>query len=154
VALAHEWPDAIVTAIDISKAALELARRNADRTGCADRMRFLEGDLLEPVTGESFDFVVSNPPYVAESDRDSLSVEVRGYEPSQALFAGQDGLETYRRLIPAAFEALVPGGCVALEIGFGQELAIGALLASSRFTQIEFTVDLQGIPRVATARRP
>jgi release factor glutamine methyltransferase len=71
-----------------------------------------------------------------------------------ALFAGDDGLEVYRRLIPAAFAALVPGGFLLLEIGFGQSPIIAALIASAGFAQIEFTPDLQGIPRVACARRP
>jgi release factor glutamine methyltransferase len=153
IALAHEWPSAVVTAIDISASALDVARRNAKRTGFADRIRFLEGDLLEPVAGERFEFVVSNPPYVAESDRGSLAVEVREFEPALALFAG-DGIDIYRRLIPDARAVLVPGGFLALEIGYGQDAAVAGLLAASCFEQIEFTADLQGIPRVASARRP
>jgi release factor glutamine methyltransferase len=154
IALARNLTDAQIVATDISAAALAVARENAERNGVAERVRLVEGDLFAPVAGEQFDFVVANPPYVAGRDRDSLSVEVREYEPSQALFAGEDGLAIYRRLIPAAFALLVPSGFVALEIGYGQELAVGALLAESRFTQIEFTADLQGIPRVASARRP
>jgi release factor glutamine methyltransferase len=154
IALAHEWPDAVVTAVDISAAALEVARRNAMRTGFADRIRFLQGDLLEPVAGERFDIVVSNPPYVPEKDRESLTVEVREYEPAQALFAGADGLDVLRRLIPAAFAVLAPGGIIAIEVGYGQKADVEKLLASTGFTEIEFTKDLQGIPRVASARRP
>jgi len=154
VALARALLFAHITATDISAAALEVARRNAARNGVADRIRFFEGDLLEPVVGEHFDIVVSNPPYVPESDRDSLSVEVRNYEPPQALFAGDDGLAIYRRLIPASFSALVPGGYVLLEIGYGQQDAIRALLKKEGFPGIEFIADLQGIPRVAVARRP
>jgi release factor glutamine methyltransferase len=131
---------------------LAIARENAKRNGVA--FRFLEGDLLAPVAEERFDFVVSNPPYVPETDRATLSVEVREYEPALALFAGDDGLEVYRRLIPAAFDALTPGGFVALEIGYGQSVAITELLTRSGFEQIEFVPDLQGIPRVACARRP
>jgi release factor glutamine methyltransferase len=153
IALAHELPDAQIVAAEISAAALGVARENAERNGFADRVRLVEGDLLAPVAGERFDIVVSNPPYVAERDRDSLSVEVSEYEPAQALFAGEDGLEIYRRLIPAAFGALVASGFVALEIGYGQSDAVGALLAESGFTEIEFTPDLQEIPRVASARR-
>jgi release factor glutamine methyltransferase len=153
VALADKLRAAQITATEISAPALAVARENAERNGLADYIRFLQGDLLAPVAGEQFDMVVSNPPYVPERDRDSLSLEVRGYEPAQALFAGPDGLAIYRRLIPAAWNALVVGGFVVLEIGFGQELAIGALLAASRFTEIEFIVDLQGIPRVASAKR-
>lgn len=154
VSLAHEWPEARMTATEISHSALALAQQNAARLGFADRIRFLGGDLLEPVAGERFDIVVSNPPYVAERDRATLSVEVRDYEPALALFAGEDGLAIYRRLIPAAFGALAPGGYLALEIGFGQELAMGAMLAASRFMQIEFDADLQGIPRAVSAQRP
>ena len=97
---------------------------------------------------------MSNPPYVPATDRDSLAVEVRDHEPSLALFAGNDGLDIYRRLIPQAFAALVPGGFIALEIGYGQQAAVQSLLADAGFTNIEFTLDLQAIPRVAVARRP
>lgn len=154
VALACQLPLARIDATDQSARALKVARANAVRNGVGERVRFHEGDLLSPVAGKRFDFIVSNPPYVAESDRDSLSVEVREYEPAQALFAGADGLDVYRRLIPIAFAALFPERYLALEIGFGQERAVAALLAASRFTQIEFVLDLQGIPRVAIARRP
>lgn len=152
VALAHKLPHASVTAIDISVAALTVAEENAQRNGVA--IRFLQGDLLAPVAGELFDLVVSNPPYVSIADRASLSVEVRDFEPATALFAGDDGLEVYRSLIPAAFDALNPGGFVVLEIGYGQSPAIAELLARSGFAQIEFIPDLQGIPRVACGRRP
>ena len=153
ISICHACPHAIVTATELSESALALARQNAARLGFAGRICFLQGDLLEPVAGEQFDMVVSNPPYVPERDRASLSVEVRDFEPALALFAGEDGLAVFRRLIPAAFGALAAGGYLAIEIGFGQELAIGALLAASRFTQIEFTADLQAIPRVASAQR-
>ena len=114
-------------------------------------IRFVEGDLLAPVAGESFEIVVSNPPYVAESDRARLGVEVRDYEPGLALFAG-GGLDVYRRLIPDSQAALVAGGFLALEIGYGQETAVAGLLAEAGLEQIEFAADLQGIPRVASAR--
>ncbi|MGP8252895.1 MAG: peptide chain release factor N(5)-glutamine methyltransferase [Terracidiphilus sp.] len=153
VALAHELPEAFVTATDLSAMALNVARENAERNGVAERIRFFEGDLLEPVAGEQFDIVVSNPPYVPEGDRESLAVEVREYEPGQALFAGADGLDVYLRLIPQAFAALAPGGYLVLEIGHGQEPPVGALLGESGFENIEFTPDLQGIPRVACAQR-
>jgi release factor glutamine methyltransferase len=117
-------------------------------------VRFLEGDLLEQVAGEQFDIVVSNPPYVPKSDRNTLHEEVRNYEPALALFAGKDGLEIYSRLIPAAFGALVSGGYVLLEIGYGQQEATQALLKKEGFAGIEFISDLRGIPRVAVARRP
>jgi release factor glutamine methyltransferase len=152
VTLACHLPQAHITTIDLSAAALAIAEENAKRNEVA--IRFLEGDLLAPVAGEHFDFVVSNPPYVPNSDRATLSVEVRDYEPALALFAGDDGLEVYRNLIPAAFDALNPGGFLLLEIGYSQSSAIADLLSRSGFAQIEFTPDLQGIPRVACARRP
>jgi release factor glutamine methyltransferase len=151
VALAHKLPHAQITAIDLSALALKIARKNAERNGVD--LRFLEGDLLVPVAAEKFDFVVSNPPYVPESDRETLSVEVRDYEPGLALFAGDDGLEVYRRLIPAAYDALTPNGFLILEIGYRQSPAIAELLARTGFQQIEFVPDLQGIPRVACAQR-
>jgi release factor glutamine methyltransferase len=154
IALAHEWPSATVTATDVSASALDVARRNADRNGLAGRIRFLMGDLLTPIAAERFEIIASNPPYVPETDRTSLAPEVRDYEPGSALFAGQDGLSIYRRLIPAAFDALVPGGFLVLEIGYGQQSSVSALLESSGFRSIEFTADLQSIPRVAAAQRP
>lgn len=152
VALAHKLPAARITAIDISSPALTIARENAERNGVAERVRFLESDLLAGVASEAFEIVVSNPPYVAESDRSSLAVEVREYEPAVALFAG-GGLDIYRRLIPVALAALVPGGFLAIEIGFGQDSAVAGLMADAGLREIEFTADLQGIPRVVSARR-
>jgi release factor glutamine methyltransferase len=158
IALAHHLPQAEITAIDISPDALDLARQNAAMNGVADRIRFLEGDLLAPIAiaqvpGETFDIIVSNPPYVPTADRPSLSIEVRDHEPALALFAGPDGLGIYRQLIPAAFAALVPGGFLFLEIGYGQSAAIEELLTAAGFGSIEVQPDLQGIPRVVCAQR-
>jgi release factor glutamine methyltransferase len=153
VALARALPAAQITAIDLSAPALAVARGNAEWNGVANRIRFSRGDLLAPVAGERFEIVASNPPYVPCADRATLSVEVRDHEPALALFAGDDGLEVYRRLIPSAFDALAPGGFLILEIGCSQSPAIAGLLARSGFEQIEFIPDLQGIPRVACAQR-
>jgi release factor glutamine methyltransferase len=153
IAIAHKLPRAIVTAADISAAALDVARGNAERNGVAGRIRFLQGDLLAPVAGEHFDIVVSNPPYVPENDRESLAAEVREFEPAQALFAGKDGLSTFRRLIPDAWTVLDSGGYLVLEIGCGQETDIRTLLAGRGFQAIHFLADLRGILRVASARR-
>ena len=154
VALAAHLREAAISATDVSLAALTVARRNAERNGVADRIRFRAGDLLAPVAGEQFDILVSNPPYVAEADRDTLAVEVREFEPMTALFAGAQGLAVYRRLIPAAFAALASGGFLVLEMGHGQKAAVGMLLGAAGFCAIEFAADLQGIPRVATGQRP
>jgi release factor glutamine methyltransferase len=154
VALAHSLPGAFITAIDISARALAIAEENAQHNRVAGRIRFLRGSLLAPVARECFDIVVSNPPYVPEGDRATLAVEVREHEPGVALFAGADGLDVIRRLIPEAFAALVPGGWLVMEFGYAQGPQVGELLLAAGFEQIEFTADLQGIPRVACARRP
>jgi len=154
IALAHHLPNAAIAAIDLSAAALAVARENAELNGVSHCISFFEGDLLAPVAGQQFDIAVSNPPYVPLADRASLAVEVREHEPALALLAGDDGLYIYHRLIPAAFAALAPGGLVVLEIGYGQSSAISELLAESGFDEIEFAHDLQDIPRVALARRP
>ncbi len=154
IVLAHHLPQAHVTAIDLSPAALALARENAALNHVADRIRVLQGDLLAPVTGDVFNLIVSNPPYVADADLPSLDPEVRNFEPHAALFAGADGLAIYRRLIPAAFAALTPGGWLLLEIGYGQSDAVIALCAAAGFHRIATTPDLQGIPRVLAAQRP
>lgn len=153
VSLAHTLKDARITATDISDAALAVARENADRNAGSSAVRFLQGDLLTPVASEQFDIIVSNPPYVATTDRDTLAVEVRDHEPALALFAGDDGLDVYRRLFPAAYAVLVPGGYTALEIGYGQAQSVETLLADAGLTCIEFITDLQRIPRVAVAQR-
>jgi release factor glutamine methyltransferase len=153
IALAHTLRDAEIAALDLSTRSLELARKNADLNGVAQRVRFLQGDLLAPVAAEQFDVVVSNPPYVSTMDRDSLAHEVRVYEPELALFAGEDGLSVYRRLIPQAHAVLATGGLVALELGFGQAEGVQRLLVQAGFNTTEVTHDLQGIARVLTARR-
>ena len=154
VALAHKMPNARIVAIDLSEAALDVALENAKHNAVADRIRFLQGDLLAPIASETFDLVVSNPPYVPAADRETLAIEVREFEPGLALVAGEDGLEIYRRLIPDAFGVLASGGLIALEMGFGQSDAVGRLLTAAGFLDVRFTADLQGIPRVALARHP
>ena len=154
IAIAHEWSGADITAIDISEAALEVARFNAKRLGFADHIRFLRGDLLAPVANEKFEIIASNPPYVPDTDRALISVEVREHEPHVALFGGNDGLHVYRRLIPAAYAALVPGGYLVFEFGFSQQPDLESLLTAAGFEQVGFIPDLQGIPRIASARRP
>lgn len=153
VALAHGLPEARIFATDLSLEALAIARKNAQCNQVAQRITFLEGDLLAPLAGEQFQIIASNPPYVPLADRDSLSVEVREFEPHSALFAGDDGLEIYRRLIPGARELLASGGWLALEIGYGQQAAITSLFDSARYREVDFVPDYQGIPRVACGRK-
>ena len=154
VALAHNLPQAKIAAVDISPLALEIARENAANNGVANRIRFVESDLLAAVASERFELVVSNPPYVPTTDWESLSVEVREHEPALALFGGDDGLDVYRRLIPASFTVLEPGGFLVLEIGYGQSEAVAGLLKQSGFVNVEFVPDLQGILRVACGHKP
>jgi release factor glutamine methyltransferase len=153
IALAVHLPHAAITALDISPDALAVAARNARENNVADRIRFLPSDLLSAVLsgGEAFDAIVSNPPYIPETDRRSLHPQVRDHEPATALFAGETGLDIYRRLVPRAHNVLQPDGLLALEIGHGQQGALAELL--SGWQGVSFVVDLQGIPRVALARR-
>jgi release factor glutamine methyltransferase len=149
VTLAYELRQAHVTALDLSPAALALAKQNAEQYRVSNRIRFLASDLLSSVQGETFDVIVSNPPYVP--DDEPLEAQVRDYEPHPALFAGPTGLEIYRRLIPQAHVALTPGGWLLMEIGHGQQAALVELL--SDWDNLKFKDDLQGIPRVAIAQR-
>ena len=141
LALKTERPDLAVVATDSSVAALDVARANAQALGL--EVEFVEGDLLEPVTG-AVDAVLSNPPYVATGD--VLPPEITRYEPSAALYAGPDGLEVIRRLVAAA--AGVP--FVALEVGAGQAPAVAALMAA--WAQVETIRDLAGHERVVVGR--
>jgi len=150
IALAHSLPQASITALDTSPAALAVARHNAERHHLAGRIRFLESDLLAAVASETFDAIVSNPPYVSELE--VLVPEVLNYEPYAALFAGCSGLDIYQRLIPQARHCLKPQGWLLMEIGHNQRDALAALLTG--WNDIDFVSDLQGIPRVAIVRKP
>ena len=151
VALAVARPLAKITALDISPAALQVAEQNAAAHGVGERLRFLPSDLLASVAGERFDMVVSNPPYIADGERETLAAEVRKHEPPMALFAGPTGLEVYERLVPEAARALPRGGWLLLEMGAGQHVQLEQLLTD--WAGISFLADLQGILRVAVAQR-
>jgi release factor glutamine methyltransferase len=153
VAVANALPLAQISAIDSSAQALAIARDNARRNHLEARIQFFEGDLLTPLAGQTFHIIASNPPYIPTSESESLSVEVREHEPHSALFAGEDGLDLYRRLIPEAHALLAPGGWLVLEIGYGQQPAIGQMLQANDYTEIHFLPDYQGIPRVAAGRK-
>jgi release factor glutamine methyltransferase len=154
IALAVHLPHAEIAAFDISTEALTVAAANAHEHNVADRIRFLQSDLLSALghEAETFDAIVSNPPYVPETDRDTLHPQVRNHEPAAALFAGKTGLDVYRRLIPQAFNALKSKGLLALEIGYGQQEPIASMLQP--WHNLSFINDLQQIPRVALAQRP
>src|SRR6185437_3092000 len=134
IALAAHLPLARVTAVDLSAEALKVARENAATHRLTSRIDFLLSDLLTALSARdqtaAFDAIVSNPPYIPESNRSELHPQVRDFEPAQALFAGDEGLEIYRRLIPQACTALKAGGLLALEIGHNQRDALATLLKS------------------------
>ncbi len=155
--VASEFPNAVIFGVDISSAALAVASRNATRMGLMKRVTFLEGDLLDPVLGGdsvgTFDFVLSNPPYVGKQELQSLQREVRDFEPALALGTNLERAEElYVRLFPQALQALKPGGSVVVEIGFNMRDHVLPLLGSG-WGEIEVTPDLAGIPRVVSARK-
>jgi release factor glutamine methyltransferase len=150
LALARELPQAEIHATDISSAALEIARANASRHQLENRVHFYETDLLQDLKPGTFDFVVSNPPYVGESEEDQVQLEVRKFEPRTAVFAGPTGLEVIERLIPQARTTLKPGGWLVMEIS--GTIADGVKRLLSGWQQVHITNDLQGIPRVASAQ--
>src|SRR5215469_4296176 len=152
LALASELPQTEIHACDISEEALEIARINAARLALGGKVLFRKSDLLGVYTGEQFDFIISNPPYVGEADADKVQKQVREFEPKIAVFSGHEGMEIYRRLIPQAFGHLRPGGWFVTEIGYSEEANVRNLL--SGWTDIQLTADLQGIPRVFAARKP
>lgn len=152
LALARELPHAEIHATDISPDALEIAEANAARHQLTSRIQFHDTDLLDKLQPEYFDFVVSNPPYVGESEEDSVQLEVRKFEPRNAVFAGPTGLEVIQRLIPQAQAGLKPGGWLVMEISGTIAGQVCEVLAN--WDSVEITNDLQGIPRVAAARKP
>ncbi len=152
IALAAEIPDAEVTATDLSPGALRLARQNAEKYQLETKIRFVQGDLFEPLSG-LFDLIVSNPPYIAEAEYESLPPGVKDFEPKTALWAGQTGLEFYEKLVYQAQSRLKSGGWLLLEIGATQADAVEAMLAGRGYQHIAIRADYAGRPRVAKGRR-
>lgn len=161
VALAHQLPGARIAATDISAAALALARRNAARHGLAERIEFIESNLLDcflnaplvsPRSSLSFDLIVSNPPYVSLAARAALPREVREHEPAVALFAGETGAELYPPLVAQAARLLRPGGALVVELGHDSLERVMPLFGAG-WEDVEVMHDLAGIPRVLSARR-
>ena len=150
LALAKELPDTEIHATDISPAALEVARANAARHQLEGRIHFHPTDLLAGLRGE-FDFVVSNPPYVGESEEDTVQFEVRKFEPRTAVFAGKNGTEVIARLIPQAKQILRPGGWLIMEISGTIAEQVRALLKG--WNDVQIRTDLQSIPRVVLAQK-
>jgi release factor glutamine methyltransferase len=152
LALLSELPNATGTGTDISEAALDAARANAERCGLKDRCIFVACDIAQGVQGP-FDLVVSNPPYVARGDIATLAPEVRDYDPQLALDGGNDGLDAYRAIAREALRLLAASGRLIVELGAGQEAAVRALFTKAGFTAFAVRPDLAGIARALTARK-
>jgi release factor glutamine methyltransferase len=166
IALAKELPGAKIYATDISRKALEVARRNAARHGFSDQIHFVESNLLDDVDQATvhqslvtsrasplFDLIVSNPPYVGRREAATLPREVRDHEPEVALYGGEEGYELYAALIAQAAQHLKPGGILVLELGQTSLPAVQPLLDAQTWTNVGITNDLAGIPRVIAAER-
>lgn len=155
LSLLTEGPFDRVVATDVSAAAIEVAARNRESVGVGGRLELRTGAYFQPVApGERFDVVVSNPPYVAERERAELAPEVVDWEPSEALFAGPDGLAALQAIVRGAGDVLRPGGLLALEVGAGQATPVAALLREcGGYTEVQVRRDLAGKERIVTAIR-
>ena len=151
--LALEQPHGEYLAIDASADALTLARENAARLGVEERITFVRGDLLAGVQARSLDLVVSNPPYVATAEIETLQADIRNHEPRLALDGGSDGMRVISRLVPRAFNCLKPGGWLFMEIGEDQGARVRALMLDSGFTITNIRRDLAGHERIACGRK-
>jgi len=155
VSLAKEIPDSQIYVVDISESALDVARENAERHSVVDKITFIQGNLFAPLRGLSLkvDLIVSNPPYVSRDMMKDLQPEIRDYEPEIAVYAGDDGLDFYRRIISESPAYLTQGGHLILEIGYGQAEEIKKLIEQSNaFADISITKDFAGIDRVIKAQ--
>ena len=150
VTLASEYPGASVVAVDTSKAALDVARRNAVALGVGERVQFVESDLFAAIDEDAdFDVIVSNPPYIPLHEAVALHPQVRDHEPHTALFGGDDGLEIIRRLLPQAADHLVPGGWLLMETA-GRSATLDHLLRER--WAFRYILDLHGIQRIVAAQ--
>lgn len=153
VAVAKHHKTAHVTAVDIRAEALAVASRNAAKHGVAERIRFVEGDLFAPLSGERFDFILSNPPYIPHDDLAKLPPGVRDYEPHGALDGGRDGFAVFDRLIAETPAHLKPSGYLLIEIGSPQEAPARERIGKYEGYELEKTVhDGSGHPRALMAR--
>ena len=153
IVLAREIPGARVIATDVSRHALTVARRNAERHGVAERIHFVETSFLEGID-EYADVIVSNPPYVPSVSKPGLTPEVRDYEPAVAVFAGEDGLDGLRSVLHSAVARLVPGGWLVMEFGCGQDSSVESLVDGvNGIDVVKIRHDLQDIPRTVICQR-
>ncbi len=153
VSLAHFLKDAELVTVDISTAAIEIAKKNAKTNNVYDRIRYYESDLFSALdSNDKFDVVVSNPPYIPTEVIDGLQIEVSLFEPMIALDGGKDGYNFYRRIITDAKEYLTDNGILAFEVGHDQARTIQSLLDDAGYSNIEIYKDLNNIERVVIAR--
>ncbi len=154
IVAAKELPNAQVTAVDISPAALEVARANAWVHGVADRIRFITGDLFACDLQETFHAILSNPPYIEDEEMDALMPDVKNFEPKQALDGGGQGLELYKRILPDALNHLKEDGALFLEVGDQQASVVRSLFAKyNGYHTPHVTLDYTGVERVVSARK-
>jgi release factor glutamine methyltransferase len=152
LALLSELPNAYGLGVDIAEGAVATAGENARRLGLQGRVRFQTGDWGRRAVGP-FDVIVSNPPYIAEASRASLDPEVREFDPPRALFAGTDGFDSFRAIVPQLSGLLAWGGLAAFECGAGQAAKVAEMLDSSGLLEVGSRNDLAGRPRVVSGRR-
>lgn len=153
VAIASELKKARIVATDVSIEAIRLARKNADNNGVADKITFLCGSLFEPVSGK-FDIIVSNPPYISEEEFDRLPLEVRNFEPKEALIAGPEGTEFHYNLIVEGSCYLKCGGWLFMEMGAGQKTMVKSMFRENKtYDNVSFRADYAGIDRVVMAQK-
>ena len=151
VTLACEWKEVHVTALDISEDALSLAKINAEKFNVQNKIDFLKSDWFEAVKG-SFDLIISNPPYIGLIEKDEISTEVIKYDPEIALFAGHDGLDAYKKIIPNLAKFLNPDGFVVLEIGASQSNQVKNMMNVVGFIDTQIVKDLSGKDRLVAAK--
>ena len=151
VTLACAWKEVQVTAVDISEDALLLAQINAEKFNVENKIQFLKSDWFENVEG-IFDMIISNPPYIGWVEQDKISAEVKKYDPEIALFAGYDGFDAYKKIIPSLSKFLNKDGLVVLEIGASQSSQVKDIMNSSGFFDVEILKDLSGKERAVAAK--
>ena len=151
VTLACEWKEVHVTATDISENALSLAKINAEKFNVQNKIHFLTSDWFENVKG-AYDLIISNPPYIGLTEQDEISAEVIKYDPEIALFAGRDGLDAYRRIIPSLSKFLNPDGLVVLETGASQGIKVKNMMNAAGFIDAKIVKDLSGQDRLVAAK--
>jgi release factor glutamine methyltransferase len=151
ISILQNITDARALAVDVSLQAMEVARRNAGKIGVNNRLNLLVSDVFDSVVAEKFDVIVSNPPYVPETDLPGLQSEVRDHEPLLALTGGAKGLDIIGKLIEQSPEYLRASGTMLIEIGFNQSEKVEQMFDRSIWSDVEFVADLQGIPRIAVA---